>query len=128
MNSSIDPKNLMALERAVAALIGISISFIALGFIIEKFELFLHLVAMELGHKHGSLSIKAVQNASLYKWMGISIIGAGAILSIYTYFYYTRWIELLKKGEIETDKKIFFILTIFVAVIAFILILSMIFF
>jgi uncharacterized membrane protein YidH (DUF202 family) len=127
-STKIDPKNLMALERAVAALIGISISFIALGFIIEKFELFLHLVAVELGFHHKSIIIKAVQNASFYKWMGISIIGAGAILSVYTYFYYTRWIELLKKGEIETDKKIFFILTIFVTIIALVLILSMIFF
>ncbi|MEO1958611.1 MAG: DUF202 domain-containing protein [Nautiliaceae bacterium] len=85
----IDPKNLMALERAVAALIGIAISFIALGFIIEKFELFLHLVAMQLGTK--SALIKAIQNASFYKWMGISIVIAGAILAIYSYFYYTKW-------------------------------------
>jgi len=122
----IDPKNLMALERAVAALIGIAISFIALGFIIEKFELFLHLVAVELGNK--SLSLKAVQNATFYKWMGISIIFAGAILAIYSYFYYTKWIELLKKGEIQTDKKVFLILSVFVAVIALILISSMMFF
>ncbi|NPA88034.1 YidH family protein [Caminibacter pacificus] len=127
MNSSkIDPKNLMALERAVAALIGIAISFIALGFIIEKFELFLHLVAMQLGNK--SLSIKAVENASFYKWMGISIILAGAILAIYSYFYYTKWIELLQKGELDTDKKVFLVLALFVAAIAVILILSMIWF
>jgi len=125
MNSSIDPKNLMALERAVAALIGIAISFIALGFVIEKFELFLHLVAMQLGSK--SLSIKAVENAKFYKFMGISIIIAGAVLAIYSYFYYTKWIELLKKEEIQTDKKIFLILSVFVSVIAFVLVLSMIF-
>jgi len=125
-SSKIDPKNLMALERAVAALIGIAISFIALGFIIEKFELFLHLVAMQLGNK--SLSIKAVENASFYKWMGISIILAGAILAIYSYFYYTKWIELLQKGELDTDKKVFLVLALFVAAIAVILILSMIWF
>jgi len=119
----IDPKNLMALERAVAALIGIAISFIALGFIIEKFELFLHLVAMQLGNK--SLSLKAVQNASFYKWMGITIVLAGAFLAIYSYFYYTKWIELLKAGEIDTDKKIFLMLAVFVASIAVILVLSM---
>jgi uncharacterized membrane protein YidH (DUF202 family) len=121
--NNIDPKNLMALERAVAALIGIAISFIALGFIIEKFELFLHLVAMQLGNK--SLNIKAVQNASFYKWMGITIVLAGAFLAIYSYFYYTKWIELLKAGEIDTDKKIFLMLAIFVASIAVILVLSM---
>jgi putative membrane protein len=126
MSYKIDPKNLMALERAVAALIGIAISFIALGFIIEKFELFLHLVATELTNK--KLSNKALQNASFYKWMGITIIMAGAILAIYSYFYYTKWIELLKKGEIDTDKKIFLILSVFVAVIALILVISMSFF
>jgi len=126
MSYKIDPKNLMALERAVAALIGIAISFIALGFIIEKFELFLHLVATELTNK--KLSNKALQNASFYKWMGITIIMAGAILAIYSYFYYTKWIELLKKGRIDTDKKIFLILSVFVAVIAFILVVSMSFF
>ena len=126
MSYKIDPKNLMALERAVAALIGIAISFIALGFIIEKFELFLHLIATQLSNKN--LSNKALQNASFYKWMGITIIMAGAVLAIYSYFYYTKWIELLKKGEIDTDKKIFLILSVFVAVIALILVISMSFF
>ena len=60
--------------------------------------------------------------------MGITIIMAGAILAIYSYFYYTKWIELLKKGRIDTDKKIFLILSVFVAVIAFILVVSMSFF
>jgi uncharacterized membrane protein YidH (DUF202 family) len=101
----IDPKNLMALERAVAALIGIAISFIALGFIIEKFELFLHLVAMQIGNK--SLSLKAVQNASFYKWMGITIISAGAFLAIYSYFYYTKWIELLKVEKLILIRRYF---------------------
>jgi len=126
MSYKIDPKNLMALERAVAALIGIAISFIALGFIIEKFELFLHIIATQLSNKN--LSNKALQNASFYKWMGITIIMAGAVLAIYSYFYYTKWIELLKKGEIDTDKKIFLILSVFVAVIALILVISMSFF
>jgi len=126
MSYKIDPKNLMALERAVAALIGIAISFIALGFIIEKFELFLHLIATQLTNKN--LSNKALQNASFYKWMGITIIMAGAVLAIYSYFYYTKWIELLKKGRIDTDKKVFLVLSAFVAVIALILVISMSFF
>ncbi len=36
----IDPKDLMAVERATTALIGTAISLIILGFIVEKFELF----------------------------------------------------------------------------------------
>jgi len=120
----IDPKNLMALERAVAALIGIAISFIALGFIIEKFELFLHMLSLQL--KKPILISKMDKNAIFYKWFGISIIAIGGILAIYTYFYYVKWIELLKKGEIQEDKKIFFILSLLVAIIAIILILSII--
>jgi len=123
MSKKIDPKNLMALERATAALIGIAISFIALGFIIEKFELFLHLVSLQFAQK--PMTLKAVQNASFYKYLGISIICAGAILAIYSYFYYTKWIELLQKDEIDTDKKIFLMLATFIASIAAILILSM---
>ncbi len=40
----IDPKDLMAVERAATALIGTAISLIILGFIVEKFELFLHII------------------------------------------------------------------------------------
>ena len=39
----IDPKDLMAVERATTALIGTAISLIILGFVVEKFELLLHL-------------------------------------------------------------------------------------
>ncbi len=116
----------MALERAVASLIGIAISFIALGFIIEKFELFLHLVAMQLGTK--SNTIKTLQNALFYKWMGLIIVAAGAILALYSYFYYTKWIELLQKQDIQTDKKIYLFLALFIFTIALFLIASMIFF
>jgi len=125
--SQIDPKNLMALERAVSALIGISISFIALGFIIEKFDLFLEMASLQFTNLHAS-QINAVKNASFYKYLGITIILAGAMLGIYSYFYYTKWIELLKEGKIDTDKKIFLMLSVFIAVIAVILILSTSFF
>ena len=46
--NDIDPKGLMAVERASTALLGAVISLIVLGFVIEKFELFLHLITFEL--------------------------------------------------------------------------------
>jgi len=50
----IDPKNLMAIEHATTALIGTSISLIILGFVFEKFELFLHLIIIEFKEKSES--------------------------------------------------------------------------
>jgi len=43
--NKIDPKDLMAVERATTALIGTAVSLIVLGFVVEKFELFLHLIS-----------------------------------------------------------------------------------
>ncbi|WP_456404440.1 YidH family protein [Hydrogenimonas sp.] len=123
----IDPKNLMALERAAAALIGVAISFIVLGFVVEKFELFLKIVAVELGDRNATMP-SVVQNSAFYNWLGISIVAAGIVLAIFTYFYYTRWIELLKKGRIESDKRVFLFLSLFVTAVGIALLLSMLIF
>jgi len=61
----------------------------------------------------------------LYNFIGIVIVGAGIILSLYTYRYYTKWILHLEEGKIETDKNIYFILSIFVAIIGGLLLVSM---
>ncbi len=123
----IDPKNLMALERAAAALIGVAISFIVLGFVVEKFELFLQIVAVELGDRKASMPA-AVQNSLFYNWLGITIVAAGILLAIFTYFYYIRWIELLKRGRIESDRRIFLLLSLFVAAVGTALLASMLLF
>jgi len=55
----IDPKDLMAVERTTTALLGTAISLIVLGFIIEKFELFLHLISVEIKDKTHDINTTA---------------------------------------------------------------------
>ncbi len=123
-NPKIDPRNLMAVERATISLIGTSVSLIAFGFVIEKFDLFLYLVSTELKSKHMQLSAKFL-NVEFYNYLGIFIIIAGIIMALYTYRYYTKWIEHLKEGKIDTDKKIYLFLSVFVAIIGIIVLISM---
>ena len=123
--SSIDPKDLMAVERSTTALIGTAISLIVLGFVVEKFELFLHLISVELKGKNSS-SIPQLVHAGYYNYLGIFIVGAGIILSLYTYRYYTLWVKHLEEGVIDTDRKIYLTLAVFVAIIGGLLLASMI--
>ena len=118
----IDPKDLMAVERSVTGLISTAISLIVLGFVVEKFELFLRLVA-DSAIKHSNL-LEFV-HASFYKYLGVSIILGGVILTIYSYFYYIKWIKHLEQEEIDTDKSIFLYLSLLISFIGVILIASM---
>jgi len=122
---SIDPKDLMAVERATTALLGTAISLIVLGFVVEKFELFLHLISVELKGKN-TTSIPQLVHAGYYNYLGIFIVGAGIILALYTYRYYTRWVRHLEEGIIDTDRKIYLTLAVFVATIGALLLASMI--
>ncbi len=124
-NNNIDPKNLMAVERATTALIGTAISLIVLGFVVEKFELFLDLISMQLKGKQ-DLSVPQLQNTDFYNYLGIAIVSAGIILALYTYRYYTLWIKHLQEGEIDTDKNIYFLLSIFVALIGVVMLVGMV--
>ena len=123
--SNIDPKDLMAVERATTALLGTAISLIVLGFIVEKFELFLHLMSAEIKGKSHDV-IPQLSHITFYNYLGIAIVAMGVILSLYTYRYYTNWIKHLEKKEIDTDKNIYFLLAVFIACIGLILIASMI--
>lgn len=120
----IDPKDLMAVERATTALIGTSISLIILGFVVEKFELFLTLIAVELGEK--AKMVSQLGHIAFYNYLGIVIVLAGILLALYTYRYYIRWIEHLQKGKMDTDKQIYFWLSLFVALIGAVLLVSMV--
>ena len=120
----IDPKDLMAVERATTALIGTAISLIILGFIIEKFELFLHIIAVEL-KKNSADKIPQLTHIDFYNYLGISVVIAGILLALYTYRYYVTWIKHLQNKEIDTDKNIYFALSLFVAIIGFVLVMSM---
>jgi putative membrane protein len=122
---TIDPKDLMAVERATTALIGTAISLIILGFIVEKFELFLHIIAAELKNNSSS-KIPQLSHIAFYNYLGIAIVTAGILLALYTYRYYTSWVRHLQNKEITTDKPIYFVLSMFIALIGVVLILSMI--
>ncbi len=123
---TIDPKDLMAVERATTALIGTAISLIVLGFVVEKFELFLDLIATELKGKESTELPGQVMHAAFYNYLGIAIVAAGIILSLYTYRYYTRWVRHLEEGRLDTDKNIYLMLAVFIALIGAILLASMI--
>jgi len=120
----IDPKDLMAVERATTALLGTSISLIVLGFVIEKFELFLHLIALQLDKK--STAVPQLSHLAFYKYLSLTVVVAGILLSFYTFRYYTKWIKHLQHKEVRTDKNIFFSLSIFIAIIGILLMISMI--
>ncbi len=121
----IDPKDLMAVERATTALLGTAISLIVLGFIVEKFELFLHLIAAQI-HGKSPENIPQLAHISFYNYLGIGIVLMGILLSLYTYRYYVNWIKHLENNEIDTDKNIYFILSLFIAFIGMLLVASMI--
>lgn len=123
--NNIDPKDLMAVERATTALLGTAISLIVLGFVIEKFELFLHLITLELADN--SSKVPQLSHVAFYKYLSIMVVIAGILLALFTYKYYTTWIKHLKNQEVTTDKSIFFILAVFIAIIGLVLMASMLF-
>jgi uncharacterized membrane protein YidH (DUF202 family) len=99
---SIDPRFLMAVERSTITLIGLSISMIVFGFVVEKFELFLYVISYE-----NKLSPEISKKYGLYRYLGVVIILIGMLVAIYSHFYHKSWIKNLEKGSIETDKRIF---------------------
>ena len=123
--NDIDPKGLMAVERASTALLGAVISLIVLGFVIEKFELFLHLITFELSDN--SDKVPQLSHVVFYKYLSILVVIAGILLALFTCKYYTSWIKHLKNQEVSTDKSIFFILSVFIIDIGLVLMVSMLF-
>ena len=124
-DNEIDPKDLMAVERATTGLLGTAISLIILGFIIEKFELFLHLIAIEMKVKNSPPLPELAHTSFFYNYLGMVVVIAGVAIALYTYHYYVNWIEHLKKKEIDTDKNIYLFLSFFIALIGLALILTM---
>ncbi len=122
MKKQIDPKDLIAVPTT--ALLGTAISLIILGFIVEKFELFLHLMTLEIKDS-ASHKIPQLSHISFYNYLGVTIVAAGIILALYTYRYYTAWIRHLENDEIDTDKNIYLVLSFFIAAIGAVLIISM---
>ena len=122
--AKINPVDLMAVERTTTALFGTAISFIVLGFVIEKFQLFLAITAVELKQTQRQ-HFPELLLGNFYHYLGIAIVLLGTGLAIYTYFYYNRWIALLSQRKIDTDKKVFFYLALFIALIGLLIVASM---
>jgi uncharacterized membrane protein YidH (DUF202 family) len=123
---NISPVDLMAVERATTALFSTAISFIVLGFVIEKFQLFLALASVELTDKQFQ-RFPELANGAFYHYLGVAIIGAGVLLALYSYRFYSRWVKLLSRHKIETDKKLYFSVAFFIATVGILIISSMIF-
>ncbi len=70
-------------------------------------------------------SIPQLVHADFYNYVGIFIVLAGIFLSLYTFRYYLLWIKHLQNQTIDTDKHIYFLLSIFVAFIGGLLLASM---
>ena len=124
--NDIDPKDLMAVERATTGLIGTAISFIILGFIVEKFELFLKIISVEMSKEGRTHVLPHLTHIVFYKYLGISIIIGGILLAVFTYRYYLNWIDHLQRKEIDTDKNIYYYISLFVVVVGILLVGSMV--
>jgi len=124
--SNIDPKDLMAVERATTGLYGVAISLIVFGFIVEKFELFLNVIGIQMQEK-AQVELPQLEHMEFYKYLGISIVIVGVLLAIYTHRYYLNWIKHLENKEIDTDKNIYLFLSMFIGLVGVLLITSMMF-
>jgi uncharacterized membrane protein YidH (DUF202 family) len=86
----------------------------------------LHIIATEL-KESDKADIPQLAHISFYNYLGIAIVTAGIILALYTYRYYVSWIKHLQNNEINTDKTIYLVLSLFIALIGVVLVLSMLF-
>lgn len=125
--SPIDPKDLMAIERSTIALLHLSVSMIVAGFVVEKFELFLRLASMEI-KKFNDSPVPQIVHMQFYNYLGMMIVASGVILALFAYRYYKRWIRHLENGVMDTDRKIYMALSIFISTIGLLLLASMIIF
>jgi uncharacterized membrane protein YidH (DUF202 family) len=120
----INPNDLMAVERSATALFGLAISLIVLGFVVEKFELFLHIIGVS-GHYE---DVPSSGLLLFYNYLGITIVAAGILLAGYAYRYYVVWVRHLETKHYQTDKNIYFILSIFISAVGLTILLSMVLF
>ncbi|RUM49016.1 MAG: hypothetical protein DSY47_04375 [Hydrogenothermus sp.] len=120
----IDPKNLWALNRSILALIRTSISLIVLGFVVEKFDLFLKEISL-----HISNTVPQTINKSeeLYHYLGLFITFVGIGLGFYTILYYKKQLYLLKEGKVKDDEYLFYVISFLVSIFGIVMFLGMLF-
>jgi len=122
----IQPKDLLAVQRVAIRLINTSISLIFLGFIVEKLEFFLYIFKM-YSQKARHLLHPKIIHTDFYNYLGIAIIIFGVFLSAYSYLYYISWIRHLNAQNADREKNIYFLISLFIAFIGAILIISMLY-
>lgn len=92
-----DPRVFFAAERTLLAWNRTSLAWMAFGFVIERFGLFMHLVA-------GSAGAPLRRGVSF--WIGISFILAGALIALLSTLQYRKVLKTLKPIEIPTGYRV----------------------
>ncbi len=91
-----DPRVFFAAERTLLAWNRTSLAWMAFGFVIERFGLFMHLVA-----NNGEPLRRGVSF-----WVGIAFIFAGALIAVLSTLQYRKVLKSLKPVEIPKGYRV----------------------
>ena len=92
-----DPRVLFAAERTLLAWNRTSLTLMAFGFVIERFGLFVHMLAPDKS---------APLQRSFSFWIGLAFIGLGAFSSISAILQYRKVLRTLRPIEFPTGYRV----------------------
>jgi putative membrane protein len=92
-----DPRVFFAAERTLLAWNRTSLTWMAFGFVIERFGLFMHLVAGGPG--------EPLRRGTSF-WVGIAFIFAGALIALLSTVQYRKVLKTLKPVEIPKGYRV----------------------